>query len=128
MGGLLLSVVKDSYGDIYIEIYILCRYRRNAFPYTRSREDEQSDTTGERAVGVVVTHLRDISLELPAQLHQVLVGMFTLLLSTRQLRCYRVQFPLKTHKGQRNGERTRVEREQERERDGTLGSLPVLIQ
>lgn len=36
------------------------------------------------------THLRDISLELPAQLHQVLVGMFTLLLSTRQLRCYRI--------------------------------------
>lgn len=41
-------------------------------------------------VGGCQTHLRDISLELSAQLYQVLVGMFTLLLSTRQFRRCRV--------------------------------------
>lgn len=47
-----------------------------------------------RMLVVVETHLRDISLELPAQLHQVLVGMFALLLSASQLRRYRVELPL----------------------------------
>lgn len=64
------------------------RRRQSAPAEVRMR---RTTYTVERMVVVVVkTHLRDISLELPAQLHQVLVGMFALLLSTRQLRCYRV--------------------------------------
>lgn len=59
------------------------RRRQSAKVRTRKR-------TLERRLVVGKTHLRDISLELPAQLHQVLVGMFALLLSTGQLRCYRV--------------------------------------
>lgn len=44
------------------------------------------------------TDLGDISLELPAQLQQVLVGMFALLLPTGQLRRYRVELPLQTQR------------------------------
>lgn len=42
------------------------------------------------------THLGDISPEVPAQLQQVLVGMFALLLPTSQLRRHRVELPLQT--------------------------------